>query len=68
MTPRDKSLLGGSAREYPSGGRGGGMLPCLRPRYTVAEARALFELAESNPTPERYAKERARILDGRYRT
>jgi hypothetical protein len=31
--------------------------------YTVKQAKALHALAESNPTPERYARERARILN-----
>ena len=30
--------------------------------YPAAVARALHALAESNPTPQRYAEERARIL------
>jgi hypothetical protein len=38
------------------------MLPSFRTTYTLATREALAGLAESNPTPERYASERARIL------
>ena len=46
-------------------------LGCREPRvereprwraYTVAQARALHALAESQPTPEAFARERERIL------
>jgi hypothetical protein len=43
-------------------GRGGGMLPSFRTAYPLATREALAQLAESRPTPEVYASERARIL------
>jgi hypothetical protein len=41
---------------------GGGCLPVYRTTYTLAQRKALNALAESNPTPEEYRQERARIL------
>ncbi len=35
---------------------------CIFTTYTRSVREALFRLAESNPTPERYERERARIL------
>lgn len=35
-----------------------------RPRYTPDTAMRLWLLAESNPTPERYEREKTRILEG----
>ena len=43
-------------------GRGGGILPGTRTTYPRPIAEALHALAESRPTPEGYARERARIL------
>ena len=48
--------------KHPEFPRGGGMLPSYRTTYTPAQRAALARLAESNPTPEAYARERARIL------
>jgi len=48
----------------PSIDRPGGSMPMLRPHYPARIAKLLPALAESNPTPERYARERARILEG----
>ena len=42
--------------------RPGGTLPSLRTTYPAPIARRLHELAESNPSPEVYYRERARIL------
>jgi hypothetical protein len=39
-----------------------GGMPILRPAYTASQRAALHALAESNPTPETYAAQRAAIL------
>ena len=57
-----RGLFGASADAGPM--RGGGILPSYRPTYPARIARALHALAESRPTPETYARERARILEG----
>ena len=41
---------------------GGGTLPSLRTTYSLAQRLALWDLAMSNPTRERYDREKARIL------
>ncbi len=51
-------------RSHESLGRSGGILPSLRTAYSLEQRRALWSLAMSNPTPERYASEKARILGG----
>lgn len=38
-----------------------------RPKYSPDAAMRLWLLAESNPTPEQYERERARILEGSQR-
>lgn len=43
--------------------RPGGTLPSLRTTYTRDQRAALWRLAESNPTPIEYHRERARILE-----
>ena len=45
--------------------RAGGTLPSLRTTYTLEQRKALWELAMSNPTWERYHREKARILGGK---
>jgi hypothetical protein len=41
----------------------GGAMLLMRTHYPARIARQLAELAESRPTPETYARERARILE-----
>jgi hypothetical protein len=43
--------------------QGNAALYYARPHYPARIARQLAELAESRPTPETYARERARILE-----
>jgi chorismate mutase len=40
-----------------------GSMPILRPAYTASQRAALHALAESDPTPEHYATQRAIILE-----
>lgn len=43
--------------------RGGGILPSLHPHYHPDTAKALHDLAESNPTPPQYREAKERILE-----
>jgi hypothetical protein len=52
----------GYSQDVP--GRGGGMLPTYRTTYSYHQRLALWRLAESNPSPEVYQREKARILEG----
>ena len=56
--------LFGTARNNSDSRRGGGMLPSLRTTYSYHQRLALWRLAESNPSPEEYQREKARILGG----
>ena len=42
---------------------GGGCFP-IGPTYSLEQRQALWSLAMSEPTPERYHREKARILGG----
>lgn len=53
----------GRVRDRSDAKPGGGCLP-TRPHYPASVARALHALAESRPTPETYARKKARILGG----
>lgn len=55
MTKRHGSRRNGQNTPY---------LPVIRTTYTATVRQRLHALAESNPTPERYERERARILGG----
>ena len=57
--PSEGSMLGAHISAA-----GGGSMPSLRTTYPAHVRRALNDLAESNPTPERYRAERERILGG----
>jgi hypothetical protein len=48
----------------PNIDRTNGFMPSLRTTYSLAQRRALWSLAESNPTIEEYHREKARILGG----
>lgn len=58
-----RSMLGPPNTRNNPGAGFGGILPSIRPHYHPRVARALHALAESRPTPEAYARERARILE-----
>jgi hypothetical protein len=53
----------GTVRDRGDKRPGGGCLP-TRTTYTLAQRQALWRLAMSNPTPEQYHSEKARILGG----
>lgn len=55
--PRTARVVGGTAWWVP-------MPLTVLPTHPRHVGRALFELAESNPSPERYEAEKARILGG----
>jgi hypothetical protein len=57
--PSDGGLLGPQVTAA-----GGGTMPSLRTTYPAAVRAALHALAESNPDPLTYARERERILGG----
>jgi hypothetical protein len=68
MPNRDPTLESARLREYRRrkhrellANHHGGM-PILRPAYTAVQRAALHALAESNPTPQEYATQRAAIL------
>jgi hypothetical protein len=62
VTKPKQSLLGGTATDGSDRGYVGKFLPTYRTTYPRAIREALHALAESNPTPETYHRERARIL------
>lgn len=62
MTTPKRALLGGRATDGSDREYLGKFLPTYRTTYSLAVREALHALAESNPTPDQYHRERARIL------
>lgn len=55
-------VLGLVSRRRSKSEGAGTLAPMLWPAYTVTQREALSRLAESNPSPRRYAEAKARIL------
>jgi hypothetical protein len=60
--PRN-SVFNSNSHDRSDARPGGGCIP-IGPTYTLQQRQALWSLAMSNPTPEQYHSEKARILGG----